>query len=106
MVRPSPGPEDDATVIRTAHFSPPPHAAAFFRMEAGRSCSRPPGPRPSSGFSGLATDPAPVPAAERMLRLHDTSAEPADFVAGARERAAVQHRQNRQGLSVKRSSKL
>lgn len=62
-------------------------------MEAGRSCPRPRTPRPSSRFSGFATAPAPVPAAERMLRLHDTSAEPTGFVAGARERAAAQCRQ-------------
>jgi hypothetical protein len=41
-----------------------------------------------------------------MLRLHQTSAEPADFVAGGRERAAGQSRHNRKELSVKRSSKL
>ncbi|MFJ8468294.1 hypothetical protein [Streptomyces swartbergensis] len=87
------GPEDDGRVIRTAHFSPSPHAAVVFRMQAGRSCPRPGTPRPSSRFSGLVATPAPVPATERMLRLHDTSAEPADFVAGARERAAVEGRQ-------------
>ncbi|MDQ0750280.1 hypothetical protein QF034_004511 [Streptomyces africanus] len=62
-------------------------------MEAVRSRPRPRTPRPSSHFSGPAAVPAPVPAAERMLRLHDTSAEPADFVAGGRERAAGQSRQ-------------
>ncbi|GGU37806.1 hypothetical protein GCM10010244_75030 [Streptomyces coeruleorubidus] len=87
------GPEDDLTVIRTAHFSPPPHTAAVFRIGAGRSCPGRRTPRPSSRFSGPATAPAPVPAAERMLRLHDTSAEPADLVAGPGERAAVQGRQ-------------
>ncbi|MER7405513.1 hypothetical protein ABT373_24255 [Streptomyces sp. NPDC000070] len=58
-------------------------------MEPVRPCPRPRTPRPSSRFSGLAATPATVPAAEWMLRLHGTSAEPADFVAGARERAAA-----------------
>ncbi|MYS93852.1 MULTISPECIES: hypothetical protein [Streptomyces] len=90
---PGTGPEDDDSVIRTAHFSPPPHAAAVFRMEAGRSCPRPRTPRPSSCFSGLATPSVPVPAAEWMLRLHDTSAGPAYFGARSRERAAAEGRQ-------------
>ncbi|WDV53517.1 hypothetical protein PV963_25725 [Streptomyces coeruleorubidus] len=62
-------------------------------MEPVRPCPKPRTPRPSSRFSGLAAVPAPVPAAERMLRLHDTSAGPDDFVTGARERAAVEGRQ-------------
>lgn len=90
---PGTGPEEDVTVIRTAHFSLLPQAAVVFRMAARRHC-RSPRPRvPSSCFSRRPPAPFLAPAAERMLRLHQTSAEPADFVAGGRERAAGQSRQ-------------
>ncbi|MFI6857210.1 hypothetical protein [Streptomyces sp. NPDC050416] len=90
---PGTGPAEDVTVLRAAHFSLLPQAAVAFRMEVVRSRPRPWTPRPSSCFSGLAAAPVPVPATERMLRLHDTSAEPADFAAGGRERSAGQSRQ-------------
>lgn len=90
---PGTGPEDDVTVIRAAHFFLLPQAAVAFRMEACRHCRSPRPRAPSSCFSRTPPARFLAPAAERMLRLHQTSAEPDDFVAGGRERAAGRSRQ-------------